>query len=67
MKAKNNGGARNSTSQLSLDFNRATHAQKLPRALETRASAQVVGLAQFKSAKIRDLLIADLYKSRVPK
>lgn len=68
MKAKKPRGVRGSTSQLPLDFNRsANNAQKVARALETRDSAQVVGLAQFRSAKIRDLLIADLLSSRVPK
>jgi hypothetical protein len=67
MKAKKNGGAGSSTSQLSLDFNRSANAQKVTRAVETRGSAQIVGLAQFRSAKIRDLLIADLLSSRVPK
>lgn len=68
MKATKNGGGRSSTSQLPLDFNRlANNAQKANSPLETRASAEVIGLARFRSGKIRDVLIADLLNSRVPK
>ena len=65
MKAKKDGGA---TSQLPLDFTRlVNNAQKATRPLEGRASAEVVGLARFRSAKTREVLIADLLNSRVPK
>lgn len=70
MKAKQKRGNGRSTSQLSLNFSTATPAstmQTARAALETRASAEVVGLAHYRSAKIRDVLIADLYNSRVPK
>lgn len=64
MKAKNKRRPRGSASQLPLNFSKALPPRVVP---ETRASAEVVGLAQFRTAKVRDLLIADLHKSRVPK
>jgi len=67
MKRKKAGATR-PTPQLSLDFSKSgNNMPKSSRVLETRASAEVVGLAQFRSAKIRELLIADLLKSRVAK
>ena len=63
MKVKKSGGTRTSASQLPLDFSKlANNTQKA-----TRACAEVIGMAQFRSAKIRDVLIADLLKTRVPK
>jgi hypothetical protein len=69
MKSKKSAGTGKATAQLSLDFSKAacTIGQKARLTAEARSSAEIVGLAQFRSAKNREVLIADLYKSRVPK
>ncbi len=68
MKAKNPRGATTSTSQLAVDFNGlANNAKKAECPLETKARAEVIALARFRSGKTRDVLIADLLNSRVPR